>query len=387
MTMSLYVKSRETANAPYVRMFFEIHIVSCCEEEYCKACIEQVQRDNRPCPGCDNNDIHVRISQAMRTKRLIDQLRCRCSNRREGCEWVGELQELDNHLNENPTNENQLDGCDFTRLPCQYCPEMFPRKEIGEHQENVCQTRPFDCQYCGHHDTYECVINNHIPQCPQKPVECPQGCGMSPQRKDLDAHKANECRNTRVICAIQGCGEERYRKDIPAHNEEYSVQHTLLLSQKVRELEQEATQRQEEQDARHMPITLTMTNFEQHLDAGDQWTSTLFYTHNKGYAVYLTVYAAGWGIGSIMEYISVYVYTTRGEYDDQLEWPCQVSIEVSLLNQQQNGENVMKIANIRAERTAKGQRQGWQWFTKQRNAQQQFVKDNCLKFKVSMANN
>ena len=360
--------------------------VSCCDEEYCKACIEQMLRDNQPCKECGtNNDIS--ISKSRKTKKKIDSLRCHCSNQEEGCNWEGELQELDNHLNENPTNENRLDGCNFTTLCCQYCQEMFPRNEMGEHQENICQQRQFNCEYCDHRDTYECVINNHIPQCPQKPVECPQGCGMSPERQNLTAHKAEECPKTMIKCEIQGCDERRKREEMQLHNQEFSIQHTQLLSQKVRDLEEEAKQRREEQDARHLPITLTMTNFEQHLDAGDQWTSRLFYTHNEGYAVYLTVYADGWMLGSITENISVFVHITRGEYDEQLEWPCRVSIKVSLLNQQQNGESMTKVIVIRAERTAKRHHQGWQRFTKQRSAQQQFVKDNCLKFMVSLANN
>ena len=174
---------------------------------------------------------------------------------------------------------------------------------------------------------------------------------------------------------------------MPQHNQEFSVQHTQLLAQKVRELENEARERREQQNERHLLITLTMTDFEQHLDAGDLWTSKLFYTQNEGYALYLTVYAGGRGIGSILENISVYVHVARGEYDDQLEWPRQFSIKVSLLNQQENGESVTKVVDIRAERTARRQSKGWQMFMKQGSVQRQSVKDNCLKFMVSMENN
>ena len=92
-------------------------------------------------------------------------------------------------------------------------------------------------------------------------------------------------------------------------------------------------------------------------------------------------------IGSIIEHISVYVNVARGEYDDQLEWPCRVSIEVSLLSQQENAENVTKVVDIQTERTAKKQSKGWHRFINRRTVQQQFVKDNCLKFRVSLANN
>ena len=48
------------------------HRVSCCEEEYCKACIEEVLK---VCPKCNTND--TSISPGKRTKRQVDQLRCR----------------------------------------------------------------------------------------------------------------------------------------------------------------------------------------------------------------------------------------------------------------------------------------------------------------------
>ena len=258
---------------------------------------------------------------------------------------------------------------------------------MGDHLKNVCRDRPFNCQYCGHHDTYERVMTDHLPECPQQPVECPQSCGLSPQRQNLATHKAEECPKTMVKCEVPGCEERRQRQHMPAHIQEFSVQHTQHLSQKVRELESEARQRRDQQNARHLPMTLTMADFEQHLDAGDLWTSRLFYTHNEGYALYLAVYAGGWLIGSITEHISVYVNVARGEYDDQLEWPCRVSIKVSLHNQQENTEDVTKVVDIRAERTAKKHSKGWQKFAKQRTIQRQFVKDNCLKFRVSLANN
>ena len=365
------------------------HRVSCCDEEYCKVCIMRVLRDNKPCPGCGNNS-DISISVSRRTKRFIDQLKCRCSNQRDGCEWKGELQDLDNHLNENPTNENQLNGCDFTKIRCQFCQEMLPRNEMGEHQENICKNRPFDCQYCDHHDTYERVIADHLPECPQQPVECPQGCGMSPQCQYLTAHKANDCPMTMLKCKIQGCEERRQRKDMPAHNEEYSAQHVQLLSQKVRELEEEqrqskeeAQQRKREQDERHLPITLTMRNFEQLLAAKDRWMSRLLYTQERGYAIFLSIYVAGYGIAGLTGDISVYVNITRGEYDEELQWPCRLSIEVTLLSQEQNGDEVTKTCSIRARKVAQNRYEGWQRFIKERIARERFLKNNCLKFRVS----
>ena len=365
------------------KVFRDPQRVSCCEEEYCKECIEQVFRDNEPCPnpkcGCKN---YSSISEAKRTKGFIDKLRCHCSNWREGCEWEGELQELNDHLNENPTNENQLNGCDFTKIHCRWCRQVLLRNEIGEHQENVCQLRLFTCQYCNHQDTYQRVVAIHLPKCPRQPVECPQRCGLSPRRQSLDAHKAEECPNTIITCKIQGCEERRQRKDMPAHNQEYAAQHVELLSQKVSELIGEAEQQKKEQNARHLPVTVKMKNYEQLLTGRDWWMSRLLYTKDKGYAIFLQVYVGGYGLAGLTNNISVYVYVTRGEYDDELQWPCQLSIEVSLLNQNDDEDKVTKIFNIQAKKGDQNCYDGYQSFIKERNAQR-YVKDNCLKFMVS----
>ena len=369
------------------------HRVSCCDEEYCKVCIEPRLKNLHSCPACDYNNENgdISISQSRRTKRIIGQLRCHCSNQRKGCEWEGELQEMDNHLNENPTNENQLKGCNFTRVHCRYCQEMLPRNETGEHQENICQDRPFDCEYCGHHDTYEGVITIHLPECPQQPVECPQSCGLSPQRQCLATHMADECPRTVIKCDIPGCGERRQRQDMEAHNQEYGTQHTQLLALEVKELKEKLRQREEEAqrikeqlEAGHLPITLTVSNFEQLLAVRAHWMSHLLYTKDQGYAFFLSAYVGGYGlVAGLAGDISVYVHVTRGKYDDQLEWPCRVSIEVSLLNQEEDGENVTRVINTQAGNAARNHCQGWLRFIGQRNAKQQFIKNNCLQFRVS----
>lgn len=366
------------------------HRVSCCDEEYCKTCITPFLRNKKPCPQCGKRN---EITECKKTKRYIDQLRCRCSNQREGCGWEGKLYELDGHLNQNPTNENQLNGCNYAKLQCQHCGKKLPRNEIHEHQENVCQDRPYDCQYCNYHGTYQHVMTIHLPECQQQPVECPQGCGLSPERKILAAHKANECPMTTIKCEFPGCEEKRQRKDMPAHREEYLVHHMQLLLQMVQELQAEKRQREEgeqqrreEEKAQQLPTTVKMTDVHQHLVTKKEWTSPLFYTHERGYAIQLQVYVAGYGIAGFRNEISVQVHVIRGQYDDQLQWPCQISIEATLINQEQDGENVTKIANIRARKNDQNRSERWMMFIGEKNARHRFIKDNYLQFKISKIN-
>ena len=365
------------------------HRVSCCDEEYCKACITPLMRNKKPCPQCGKK---INITECKKTKRYIDQLRCRCSNQRKGCKWKGKLCELEGHLNQNPSDENRLNGCNFTKIRCQFCQEMFPRNQIGEHQENVCQDRPYNCQYCDYHSTYQRVMAIHLPECPQQPVECPQGCGKSPQQQNLAVHKAEECPKTIIMCEFPGC-EEIQRKDMQAHRENYLAQHMQLLLQMVQELQVEKRQREEgerqrreEEQARLLPIAVTVADVHQHLVTKKEWKSPLFYTHEKGYAIQLQVYVTGYGIARLRNEISVYVHVIRGQYDDQLQWPCQFSIEVTLINQEQGGENVTRVVTIRAKKNTDNSYEGWQMFIGEKNARDRFIKDDCLQFRMSKIN-
>ena len=69
-----------------------------------------------------------------------------------------------------------------------------------------------------------------------------------------------------------------------------------------------------------------------------------------------------------------------------MDWPCRLRIEVSLLNREENGENMTKICNIRARKAAQNNYDGWMTFIGQRTARQRFLKNNSLKFKVSKIN-
>ena len=79
------------------KIFRDPHRVSCCEEEYCKACIEESLKDDSCCPKCGHKN-NVSISEGKKTRRQVDQLRCHCTNQGEGCMWEGGLQDLDAHV-------------------------------------------------------------------------------------------------------------------------------------------------------------------------------------------------------------------------------------------------------------------------------------------------
>ena len=74
-------------------------------------------------------------------------------------------------------------------------------------------------------------------------------------------------------------------------------------------------------------VVLKMSSFEQHRVNNMAWYSPGFYTHPHGYKMCLKVYSEREGT-----HMSVYLYLTKGENDDDLIWPLRYTSTITLLN-------------------------------------------------------
>ena len=205
--------------------------VTCCGNSFCCSCIQRIKADNKPCPTCNAEKISDFTD--VRLKRSLYAFKVRCSHQKDGCEWTGELWQLDVHLNKDPPPEKHLDGCQFTKIDCLYCEEKQQRQYIQVHQNEQCMKRPFSCEYCHDYESnFDDVIHNHWPVCGFHPVRCPNECGSFPQRQNLDSHVADECPLTTISCDFVhvGCGVKLPRKDMPEHLRESFLVHTSLLA-------------------------------------------------------------------------------------------------------------------------------------------------------------
>jgi len=78
-----------------------------------------------------------------------------------------------------------------------------------------------------------------------------------------------------------------------------------------------------------------MTNFSEKRKNKEEWSSEPFFAFDRGYAMILSVYAAGTGIGAAT-HVSVYLHLLKGPYDDELRWPLARTFTIQLLNQLKN---------------------------------------------------
>ena len=261
-----------------------------------------------------------------------------CSFKEAGCEWVGELGEIPDHLNDDTKSDSyKSSDCPFLQLNCKYCKEKFQRQDVFRHELNECLKPPYKCDICIEFEsTFEEVTTKHVNVCPCGLVLCPNNCGISLQRKNIKDHQTTNCPLEVVTCSFSyaGCEEKLPRKNMPSHISDSLAIHMSLQAvsyqKEIEKLRAEITELGTH--LRIMPITILLDGFASKKAAGDCWSSHPFYTHLQGYKLRLSVSCNGNSEGE-GTHISVYACVMNGDHDDEIEWPFQRSVTIQLLDQ------------------------------------------------------
>ena len=359
-------------------------LVDCCGNRFCRTCIEPIQSEKKPCPLCNEPFTTSVVDKQL--QRTLGSLQVLCSHREAGCDWVGELGSLPQHLNVACEDDvsARLNGCKFAQLQCIHCKQLIERQSITKHETDQCLERPYSCDYCNDYSsTCKDVTDNHWPICPCRSVPCPNECGKYLLRKDVGAHQANDCLLQVVKCSFSfaGCKIEIPRKEMATHITESLADHMSLqaishqlqlkeLQADIKELKAENQKLKDELDDQHWklkdqldeqnqkiaeilrnpkvskevpatvsgpnaeaisdtnvaPVLIVFKDFQQHTI----WWSSPFYTHPQGYKMCLKVFPNGNRSGE-NTHISVYINILKGEFDDQLLWPFRGDFTIRLL--------------------------------------------------------
>ena len=158
--------------------------VDCCGRRFCRECISTVVAEVKPCPACKCKSGEYDFFKDKGQKQAIFELKVHCLHKKAGCNWKGELYQLDNHLNLSPEKGRMMDiGCPYATLKCIHCSEDCQR-----HHMLSCPQQQYTCPYCKHYSsTYEEVYSRHFFVCEEFPVQCKQ-CSMKIPRKALQLH-------------------------------------------------------------------------------------------------------------------------------------------------------------------------------------------------------
>ena len=350
----------------------EPYQVTCCGKSFCKECIKRVKGDEKFCPCCNEGEIKDFPNKGL--QQPLYSFQVYCSNKNSGCEWKGELGQLDHHLNYINVNqispENELEGCKYSVIECTFCRDFFVRSELLYHKTELCDKRPFSCEHCNDFEsTYEDVISNHWPECGLYPVKCPNKCGAFPQRQDKKSHVEKDCPLTLVECDFHyiGCQVRLPRKNKPDHLKDNLAMHFSMLAISHRKQQNEIVElrRQHEYEVKELkerlhekvnklqgeiiklksqvstiPVHFMVQGVSQYdmisRSNMKKWVSPHFYSHWNGYKLRLHVYGRHEsldlkGFASVsVPCITFNCYLLPGENDVQLKWPLRGTIKIEI---------------------------------------------------------
>lgn len=213
----------------------EPYQATCCGYIYCCSCIERVRESSKPCPACNNTDFSIFPDKGLH--KSLYGFKVWCNNRKEhGCNWSGELRGLAGHLNQEPTHERRLVGCDFVEIQCIQCQEHIQRVQLQQHETKLCEFRNYTCEFCKVvSGRYKDIVENHQPECPYQLIPCPNQCGKDIERQNLEEHVKNECElrpPDRIACEFNfaGCNEMVTPDEMEAHKEKCVHEHLSLVA-------------------------------------------------------------------------------------------------------------------------------------------------------------
>ena len=323
--------------------------VTCCGYSFCRSCIERIKADNKLCPTCNVNGFSDFPNKGL--QRSLYAFKVRCSHQKDGCEWMGELGQLDVHLNKDPPPEKRHNGCPVTTISCDFaqvgCVVKLPRKDMPEHlRENLLT-----------HTSLLAVSHANLASCNAK--QQAQIVELVAENTTLRSKNVNLEQNHRSLETNADILRGKLTS-VQAQISDLTAQVNSLkespepLKVSKQQLKQEATAEGLKVVISRTKIplvpstVLTMTDFQQHKEDGECWYSPPVYTHHQGYKFCLKVYANGQSSGAGTHF-SVIVYFMRGEFDDSLKWPFRGVISLQLLDQLEGWDH--KIVSIAYDNT------------------------------------
>ncbi|XP_047143195.1 TNF receptor-associated factor 5 isoform X2 [Hydra vulgaris] len=185
---------------PVCQMALREPIQTQCGHRLCLSCAEEMRKRNKGVLICplDNSVLNPsKIFPDKAIERAIMQLKVKCSNVINGCEWTGELKILNEHLG----------SCEYQTLKClnKPCSSSLLRKKLNEHMEKHCIYRLVTCHHCKQKIIFS-EMQIHEENCECLPLCCVNQCGMKimrneGMRKEHETH-ANSAMQNHLLMAI-----------------------------------------------------------------------------------------------------------------------------------------------------------------------------------------
>lgn len=144
-----------------------------------------------------------------------------CKNKSLGCDWKGKIALYLQSHTECPK--------DIIICPNNDCQVIISRDEIKTHNDS-CMFRQIPCEKCATTIIF-IEIDLHSGFCPKEKAICPNDCGQTMLRHEIQHHIQTSCINKKIPCdfADFGCGETYIQKYLTQHLEEKIEFHTKIV--------------------------------------------------------------------------------------------------------------------------------------------------------------
>ncbi|XP_047143198.1 TNF receptor-associated factor 6-A isoform X5 [Hydra vulgaris] len=208
---------------PVCQMALREPIQTQCGHRLCLSCAEEMRKRNKGVLICplDNSVLNPsKIFPDKAIERAIMQLKVKCSNVINGCEWTGELKILNEHLG----------SCEYQTLKClnKPCSSSLLRKKLNEHMEKHCIYRLVTCHHCKQKIIFS-EMQIHEENCECLPLCCVNQCGMKIMRNEMSSHITNICANEILPCQYLNIGC-KFKKTFASRFAEIVQYHDFLRS-------------------------------------------------------------------------------------------------------------------------------------------------------------
>ena len=325
-----------------------------CGHLFCGRCLKGVRSKN--CPSCRAEFVREPIEDKF-NEREIRNLIVKCQNSSRGCEWEGELGNVESHQN---------GVCGYQLVQCgNKCGAEMERRDVEKHKKDHCELRMYRCPYCpiftSYLDTYKKVTSEHFKECYNFPLDCPNNCEEKRIRRGVMSSHLAICPEKVVPCRYQslGCKVRLPRKQMKDHlkdkdthldiamattselvaklnkvESEHSVSIRNLEKQMRAVLEKTSTEVElpppvppskpwlkEDLFPRYPPCTLRVE-----LDEDGYGVSPHFFSHPGGYRLVFQV-----------DYYKIEPVDHPDNYS--LKWPIGITVNYFLLNQEEDKDH------------------------------------------------
>ena len=272
-----------------------------CGHHFCYTCRRGrlLASGKSECPECREQDALTYARLNKHLQRQVNSLKVRCQHHEVGCQWVGELRYLQEHL------DPVIRKCGFLLLACPLgCGERVHSSAMKDHILSDCCKRLYECEHCSYCNDFDIVTEQHYPVCEQFPVECPNACsGVILKRLELASHLEEQCLLQVIQCPFTsaGCTVQMPRREMEEHEEKAMQQHLRMMMSMMLKLKPNqdtptvdtATTKQVKHLVNLPPVQFAITDFTKKMECDAEWISPVFYSHLDGYKLCLVVYPNG----------------------------------------------------------------------------------------------